>query len=293
VFGASEHLTLHLPAKQQPVGSPPFHRWISADAQLFAEFFRAGPDEYLIRFPGIGDFNISARHPFVKVHPVEGAIQDTLLHLYLNQVRPLQLSAGGSLVLHAGAVRLSGQAIALVGPSGRGKSSLCASFAASGVPFLTDDGLELCLQDGLYFAQPHVPTVRLWEDSLTAIVGSSATEVLPVSYSAKTRVLASADLLHCEQALPLSHVFLLGAGEATRTEIRPLSAREAITLLIGNTYVLDIQDPETMAKHFDHITGLVSKLPCFMLDYPRRYELLPEVRQTLVNMVRSEKECPL
>ncbi|MFX9020101.1 hypothetical protein ABTN35_21005, partial [Acinetobacter baumannii] len=53
----------------------------------------------------------------------------------------------GQLPLHAACVARDGRALALAGPSGRGKSTLAAALAASGWTALTDDVCRVQFRD--------------------------------------------------------------------------------------------------------------------------------------------------
>ena len=94
----------------------------------------------------------------VTCHPAPDTPDAVTQHLYLNQVLPLALSKQGKLVFHASAVEVADGAIAFVAESGRGKSTLAASFAIDGFRFLTDDGLvvEPSAQGHVASAQPSV-----------------------------------------------------------------------------------------------------------------------------------------
>ena len=122
--------------------------------------------------------------------PAPGVTSPTVEHLYLNQVLPLALSRQGKLVLHGSAVDIAGQGVAFLGESGRGKSTLAASFATEGTRFLTDDGLLLEWVDGRCMIIPSHPSIRLWEDSQEALVNSSAEMAPAVSFTSKARFLA-------------------------------------------------------------------------------------------------------
>ncbi|MBK8358824.1 MAG: hypothetical protein IPL15_07500 [Comamonadaceae bacterium] len=136
----------------------------------------------------------------------------TVEHLYLNQVLPLALSRQGKLVLHGSAVDIGGQGVAFLGESGRGKSTLAASFATEGTRFLTDDGLLLEWVSDQCMILPSHPSIRLWEDSQDALVSDSATVAPAVSFTTKSRFLAGPGIPFCDEAWPLQRVFFLGDG---------------------------------------------------------------------------------
>jgi hypothetical protein len=275
--------TLHVHAEQlqAALAQGRFHEWHSPDGSLWAEFYRIA-DGYLLRFPHLADFEISGDGERVDAWPVPGVQASTVQHLFLNQATPLALSRQGKLVLHASAVEIDGNAAAFIGRSGRGKSTLAASFAGNGMRFLTDDGLQLEWMDGRLMCLPSHPSIRLWQDSEYAVVPRNSTSAPPVEYTAKTRFLAGSELLYCNEPRQLRHIYSLGIGNANTITIEPIRPSAALMELVRNSFLLDIGGQEMLARHFDEISR-IAELPIhFELDYPRRYEMLDPLRAAIV-----------
>jgi hypothetical protein len=267
---------------QVPAPGRAFHQWALPHGVLWTEFHRT-ESGYLLRFPGLADYLVSAAGDQVVCHPAPGVSEETTRHLYLNQVLPLALSRLGKLVFHASAVDLGGEALVFAGESGRGKSTLAASFATSGYPFLTDDGLLMEEIDGGYQVLPSHPSIRLWEDSQEALVHPETPTADPVPFTSKTRFLAGGDIPHCAEPRRLRHVYFLGEGASPRVAIAPMSASEALIELVKHSFLLDIQAPEFIAAHFDRLSRLVAHRIYFRIDYPRRFEQLGDVRAAILS----------
>ena len=65
----------------------PFHEWALQDGTLWPLFFRTAAG-YLLRFPDLADFTVSPDGREVSVYPARGVSDQTIEHLYLNQVLP-------------------------------------------------------------------------------------------------------------------------------------------------------------------------------------------------------------
>jgi len=272
---------------QAAIAIAPFHTWTFPDGTPWTEFYRIGSG-YLLRFPGLADFEVLGEGERVVCYPVPGIDEATSEHLYLNQVLPLVLSKRGKLVFHASAVELGQGAAVFLGESGRGKSTLAASFAVNGCRFLTDDGLVVEPAGGGYQVLPSHPSIRLWSDSEEALIRPGAETAPPLSYTAKSRFLAGAGIAFCDQPRPLQRVYVLGKGTAARLELRRLTAAEALVGWVKHSFLLDIEERPRLASHFDQVAAL-AKLPIhFSLDYPRRFEDLDAVRQALVEHANDE-----
>lgn len=278
---------------QPPVGHPPFHAWTFPDGTLWAEFHRA-EGGYLLRFPELADFRIAvdarAATCCVTCFPAPAVPAGTTQHLYLNQVLPLVLSKLGKLVFHASAVEIDGGAVAFVGESGRGKSTLAASFAVSGCRFLTDDGLVVEPRGQGFQALPSHPSIRLWEDSEAALIPPAARRAPPVHYTAKARFLADDALAFCALPRPLRRVYFLGdglgeglgEGDTEQIKLQRLSPAETVVEWVKHSFLLDIEEQPRLASHFDQVATLAKQPIHYRLDYPRRFDQLAAVRRSIL-----------
>ncbi len=283
------HFQIGPAREQQPSESAPFHQWPGPDDGAWAQFFKRGSG-YLARLPGLADFTISGDGQRVHCHPAPGTTDGTVEHLYLNQVLPLALSRQGRLVLHASGLDLGGSAVAFVGQSGRGKSTLAASFASAGYPFLCDDALVIdTAQNGLA-ALPGHPSIRLWEDSQCAVLGDGVHKSAPVQYTSKGRFLAGTSVEHCYQPRPLSRIYFLGSGTAQQTTVDRIRASDALIELSKHAFLLDPETRRLISSHFEQLAALARLGNCFRLDYPRRFDRLAEVREAILRHVVGSQD---
>jgi len=272
---------------QRSLDRAPFQELTLPDGTLWASFYRAG-ENFLLRFPGLADFEISSDGLNVRCWPMPRVSPGTIDHIYLNQVQPFALSLQGRLVLHASAVEVNGSAIAFMGASGQGKSTLAASFVADGFRFLTDDGLHLEATTDGYLVLPSHPSIRLWDDSRAALISESAKLATPVQYTSKARILADNTLAFCDEPRPLRRIYFLGDDHVRTPAFEPLGTREAMIQLTRQTFLLDTEARESLALHFDQLVRLIRLAICFRLDYPRRYAALAQVKQAILQHAMSD-----
>jgi hypothetical protein len=200
-------------------------------------------------------------------------------HLLIDQVLPYLLVADGALVLHASCVALDGRAVAFVGPSGIGKSSLAAGFAQRGAALLADDFVHLSEQaDGSYLAVPVYPGLRLWPDGADHF-GGDAGELPPVAdYTAKRRWEGSAGPVPAA-GLPLAAVVAPGnEPEAGQPDVRigRIRGADALTVVAEQAFGLDRRGRARLEADLDRWSRLVERVPVHLVEYRRRFELLPQ-----------------
>jgi len=278
--------TLFEARRQEPLAQPFFHEWTSPDGGQWAGFYRQEQD-YLIRFVDLADFRISGDAQRVFVYPVSGISDDVLEHLYLNLVVPLALSHQNKLILHASAVEIDNFSVAFAAKSGGGKSTLAASFSTNGYRFLTDDGVQLDQNGAGYHVRPNHPAIRLWEDSRNQLI-AAGTRLIPLQgSSAKARFLADNKAVFCDEARLLRHIYFLGDGTTEIVSIEPVSGRDAMVDLVSHSFLLDVAAKQILTQNFKKIAQLAEKAIFYRLDYPRRYEILPEVCERVVSHARA------
>jgi len=272
---------------QSPLASVPFRLWVAHDDTIWTEFYRTETG-YLLRFPELADFRVSMDGLKVTCTPAPDVSEEMTQHLYLNQVLPLAQSMMGKLVFHASVVEIGDSAVAFVADSGRGKSTLAASFATNGFRFLTDDGLVVeAVGDG-YLAFPSHPSIRLWHDSQEVLIPSGTETAPSLDFTSKARFLAGKDVIFCDQPRPLRRVYFLGDGSAPKLIFQRMTAAEAFIEWVKHSFLLDVEEKTLLAGQFDQMTKLACQPIYYRLDYPRHFEGLTQVRQDIVKHVQGD-----
>lgn len=278
------HFTQQAAREQAPLADSPFHHWQTENGEVVALFYRV-PDGYLLRFPGRGDFNVETHTRAVACIPVPNVSHQMITAVYQNQVLPLLLSNDGALILHASTVSIGEVAVGFLGKSGRGKSTLAAAFARAGYPFLSDDGLSLEPIGATYMAKPHRPHVRLWDDSNVAVLDGCESDAAS-EWLEKTFIESGPALPFETRTLPLAALCFLDDGRGDAVIERQMEPAQALLELIRHSFILNVDDPAHIQTQFDQLSKLANAVPCFTLDYPRRYAALPRVIEKVIELAQ-------
>jgi hypothetical protein len=100
-------------------------------------------DHYLGRLYGVGDFEISGALDRITCRPAVGGRSEVIPIVVAGTLSAFIMAMRGTCVLHASAVEIGGQAVAFVGESGQGKTTMAAVLCAAGAALVTDDVLPL------------------------------------------------------------------------------------------------------------------------------------------------------
>ena len=272
--------------QQSAIEIAPFHCWLLPDGSNWTEFYRH-EQGYLIRFPALADFLVSADGHEISMTPLAGVGDATISHLLHNQIIPLARSHQGKQVLHASAVMINDKAIAFLGQSGRGKSTLATSFATSGYPFLSDDSLVVTESGNGFIVPPGQATIRLWHDSLDNLVSASTLMAPQLDYTDKTCIIADSQIRHHEKEARLGALFCLEDECSESITIRNIRGQDAILYLVRNSLVLDVEDTGTLRRNFAQICKLAERIPVFKLGFPHDYSQLSQIRARITETVNK------
>ena len=168
----------------------------------------------------------------------------------------------GRVCLHASVVSMRDGAVAFMGPTEAGKSTLAAAMSEKGYPIISDDILTLTELDGALSAVPAYPRVQLRQRSVAALWGS--TEALPrISEGWEKRYLTLPVGRFETRHQPLGAIYLLtGRSEDwDGPRIEPLQGAGALRSLIANTYAFKVFDKEMRTYEFDLLSRLVREVP--------------------------------
>lgn len=245
---------------------------------------------FVLRFPELADFLLSSDAQKVECYSHANIPIDTIKHLLLDQVIPLLLNQRGKFVLHAGAVVLPGGAIAFLGASGFGKSTLTASFSQQGFPMLTDECVLLEEKNGEMLVIPSYPGLRLWPENVAALLSQEIELSEVAHYSSKKRLgWDTGHLNYSNMRVPLCRLYVLSDPDAEldslEVRIEPLSPHRAYMEIFKHTFHLDITDHQRLAKEMSELSRLTELGLVYQLTYPRELTLLPQVREKILQHV--------
>jgi hypothetical protein len=195
--------------------------------------------------------------------PDPATVEDTATYL-LGPCMGFVLRRRGITCLHASAVAVGQQAIALVGPSGTGKSSTAAAFARLGYPVLTDDIVALDDRERYFQVQSAYPRIRLWPESVQSLFGKAdALERITPTWDKCFLNLNSPEYSFQREPLPLAAIYFLGARvEAGRKPvIEAVNLREGLMTLVSDTSTTQLMDRPARAKEFELLGRLVQCVP--------------------------------
>ena len=220
--------------------------------------------------------------------PENYALEDACTYL-LGPVLGFVLRLRGVTCLHASAVAVDGQAIALVGSPGAGKSTIAAAFAQRGFSVISDDVVALAEGGKNFRVQPGYPRLNLWSDSVRALFGSD--EALPrITPTWDKRYLELGDngFGFAANPLPLGAIYVLGTreGDLTTPVIDDIAGSNALQELVTNTYVNYLLDREMRSREFDVLTRLVVRMPIRRVRAPADYSAVLGLLEAIANDAR-------
>ena len=173
------------------------------------------------------------------------------------------------LPLHANSIEIGGRAVAFMGHSGAGKSTMAAWFHDRGFNVLADDVCVVTFgENGAPVAQPGIPRLRMWRDALEASGRSAEAHELSFDdadkYNVPTREGGATG------PIALGAIYLLRKSEEEAPAgdfIQRLSGIEAIDALVANTYRgAYVPMMGTSRAHLASCVALARSVPVFAVQ---------------------------
>ena len=221
-------------------------------------------DGVLLRFRECGEFVFSRdlRHVVVRRDPA--GRHELLPILLAGTASAVLLTLRGATVLHASAVAVDGVALAFVGQSGRGKSTVAALMCLAGAALVTDDVLAVdpgppatCLGGAaqlrlrekaahLADAQPDRPSHTTADDRRSF----APTPAANVPHRLAAVVIPSP------------------SREATEVAVRRLPASDAMFAVMAFPRVHGWRRPDVLTREFTTMSRLVNQIPVYEATIP-------------------------
>jgi len=240
--------------------------------------------EYILRFCGLCEFRLNLWARTLNVHPNHGTDPELVPLLLTSTVLSLVLGLMGQCVIHASAVVHRDQAVAFIGPSAVGKSSLAAALCARGWPLLTDDALR-CESGSAPRCSRGTFELRLRE--VAADLADLFDPVCARTADNRISVRATpAPLPHYR----LSLVLAPSDGPVLRAE--RLSGVSALQTMLKAARVTSWHTHALVAQQLEQLAALARSVPIYALSVPSRLVHDEAGRGALHNLVLRLLEEP-
>ena len=202
----------------------------------------------------------------------------------------------GTPCLHGNSLEIEDHAIALIGVSQAGKSTLTAALLQKGFSFLTDDLIVPRQTKEGWILYPAPGSLGMWPASiehflpnvdiapLEQVHASSKKRLVPVESAILGKV--------CHEPKPLKAIYLLDRdcpGRDSNIHIEILNPADALIALISNSIAGGILTPLSIEQNrLNKLTQLVKEVPVKRIHYPNGYQHLNKVRDFIV----ADLFCP-
>lgn len=233
------------------------------DTEIDQDGLQAEEGALVLVVPQIARFRIIDGTRIV-VDPKSGVPARNIRLFLLGSAFGALLHQRGLLPLHANAIEIDGMAVAFMGPSGTGKSTLATWFHDRGFKVISDD---VCVVDfgleGRPQAAPGLPRLRLWTDALELTgrdhlgLARSYLDDEDEKFDVPVEAASAA-----RSEVQLAAIYLLDCGEEFC--IASLHGLEAADAIFANTYRGEyLAQTGGQKEHWDSAIRLVRETPVF------------------------------
>ena len=180
-------------------------------------------------FANTGGFAVTGGNRIIA-YPRPG-VQGEGLRLYVEgMLLAMLLHQRGRCVLHASVVEIDGEAVALMGHVGAGKSSLAGTLYTRGHRVLADDNAAILISNGHPSVTPAYPYVKLFP-AIASLLGFQNGS-LRALHASQPKMAGAVLKGFTTTSSPLARIYLLGRNHPP--DIRQLSPLETTVELIRN-----------------------------------------------------------
>jgi hypothetical protein len=226
---------------------------------------RRDPGRWTLRYAGICEATLDSGTRTIVVHPASEADPGLIPIFVEGNVLAHALAADGLLALHASAVELGGRALAIVGPSGTGKSTLAALLCAAGARLVADDVLRVDATGSGAICFPGTRGLRL-RPAATSLKGRIHAAAVEETADGRTRVLPTQ---RADGPLKLyAAIVPEPSREAKRLEVRRLGAMEGLQELLRHPRLGAWRAREPIARLFELTAEVAPTLAVYRARIP-------------------------
>lgn len=228
---------------------------------------------FLGETPGVATFLVRNGNEII-VDPAPAVDEAILTSILLGPIFAVLLRQRGFAVVHASGVMINHGAVAFLGQSGQGKSTLAEAFYKRGYGVITDDVMAVSIEGRGPEVLPSYPSIKLFPDTARRL--ECETTVTHKVHSQTEKWAHSVAFGFPQGRLPLRRIYVLSSGE--NNAIEPLQLQEGFMELVRNARAMTLlKDTYSLNAHLRQCSGLAATVPISRLTRRRELIALPDV----------------
>ncbi len=258
-YGLAIASELPLPELPSVDAVPDIHVYVRQLDDLIST--KRDKNSWLLEHPAAGRFIVEdGKRIFIE--PQQNVESGVVQAILIGPVMSAILYQRGLFVLHASCIDIDNYAVAFLGGSGWGKSTMAQLFHSRGRTILTDDVMAVEMKHNLPTAIPSYAQVRLLPDAAAAL-GYSFEELDPLYNLTLKRAHQVKDGFG-QTPLPIKRLYLLARG--SDNTIEPISSQTAFMGLVQHSRVSTyLSDAESLSHHFALCEQFAKQVPMSIL----------------------------
>ncbi|MDJ0736125.1 MAG: hypothetical protein QNJ47_19020 [Nostocaceae cyanobacterium] len=205
------------------------------------------------KIPEVGEFFIQGGREII-IEPLPNVDESLLRTVVLGPVLCVLLGQRGLLVLHASCININNKAVAFMGGSGWGKSTLAAAFHHHGYDVLTDDVMPIKITENKALVFPAYPQMKVSPEALISL--GKNTKSLSKVYENSRKLSYKFPNGFQQNPLPLQQIYVLGKG--SKHEITPIQPQNTFLELVRHTRTINsLTEKQFVSNHLHLCTQLI------------------------------------
>jgi hypothetical protein len=259
--------------------------WLRELPNPGAAGFRIGRDggELVAEWEGVATLRASRDAEWHDLVVAEGITAMDADKLRAGPVRGLLRHLRGDMTVHGSAVSINGHAVAFVGLSGAGKSTIAADACHRlGATLLADDLVTIDRRDDVYAVAPTDSVHWLLPDSRDALgLSRAGVAKLPVDTPRGGATIESANARLC------AIVSLCFDDTSPTPRLSPIGGVESFEAINAGFVRFVVDEPQVALRDLDEISRLAASVPVFRLTRRRAFEDLASAARLLLTTLED------